>query len=270
MKPVNRRGPVFYAWLPGDPETPKGHEANAEEARHRLVSVLWDHLVAMDSALRTSYLCSNRAAFPIRVVRDPLGKPHFLLGAYQGPAISFSEGGGKVWAALCGDESDVGIDVAEAAQFQGDYPFHRVFNVEELQHVLRLAGGDLEKASALLWSVKEAVVKALGCAFHFVDPLQIHVYPSMRGDDGFTFPVRLSGKALARFGPGAGLSLWVRSFPQVKMCVSIAVLNRDLGAAMGGVTPCARPVLAATRSMVHWQPLVNQANLLRRSRGDLE
>ena len=230
MNPVHRRGPVFYASLPRDTETPKGHGTNGEEAKHRLVSILWDHLVAMDSPLWKGCLSSNGAAFPIQVVRDPLGKPHLLLGEHRGPAISFSEGGGKVWAALCGDESDIGIDVAGADEFQGEYPFHRVFNAQELQHVLKLAGGDLEKASALLWSVKEAVVKALGCAFHLVDPLQIHVCPSIRGDDGegggYTFPVRLSGKALARFPIGAGRSLWVRSFPQVKMWLSIAVLNR--------------------------------------------
>ena len=61
----------------------------------------------------------------------------------------------------------------------------------------------MAKASALLWSVKEAVVKALGCAFHLVDPLQITVYPSAEGtvdgDGGYTFPVCLSGKALVRF-----------------------------------------------------------------------
>ena len=233
MNPVHRRGPVFYASLPCDTEPPKGLGTNGEEAKHRLVSILWDHLAATDSPRWTFYLSSNRAAFPIQVVRDPLGKPHLLLGARRGPAISFSESGGKVWAALCGDESDMGIDVAEAVEFRGEYPFHRVFNGQELQHVLKLAGGDLEKASALLWSVKEAAVKALGCAFHFVDPLQIHVYPSIgvddgAGNDGYTFPVRLSGKALARFPIGAGLSLWVRSFPQVKTWLSIAVLNRHV------------------------------------------
>ena len=225
MNPVHRRGPVFYASLPCNTESPKRNGTNGQEARHRLVSILWEHLVAMDSPLWTCYLSSSEAAFPIRVVRDPLGKPHLLLGPHRGPAVSFSEGGGNVWAALCGDESDMGIDVAEAVEFRGEYPFQRVFNVQELQHVLNLAGGDFEEASALLWSVKEAVVKALGCAFHFVDPLQIHVDPSIGGDDGYTFPVRLSEKALARFPIGAGVSLWVRSLPQVKMWLSIAVLN---------------------------------------------
>ena len=269
MNPVHRSGPVFYASLPRDTETPTGPETDGEEARHRLVSILWDHLVAMDSPLWASCLSANRAAFPIQVVRDPLGKPHLRLGAHRGPAISFSEGGGKVWAALCADESDMGIDVAEAAEFRGEYPFHRVFNVQELQHILNLAGGDLEKASALLWSVKEAVVKALGCAFHFVDPLQIHVYPSIGWDDGYTFPVRLSGKALARFPIGAGLSLWVRSFPQVKMWLSIAVLNRHIDTAVGGSMLCACLCLAATRRRPHWQPLPNQVDPLSSQRGDL-
>jgi hypothetical protein len=152
------------------------------------------------------------------------------LGGYRGPAISFSEGGGKVWAALCGDESDIGIDVAGTDEFQREYPFHRVFHPEELQHALRLASGDLEKASALLWSIKEAVVKALGCAFHLVDPRQITVYRSVGrpiGENGgYTFPVGLSGKALVQFPIAVGRSLWVRSLPRRKMWLSIALLNR--------------------------------------------
>ena len=270
MNPVHRSGPVFYASLPCDTETPEGHETNGEEVKHRLVSILWDHLVAMDSPRWASCFSANTAAFPFQVVRDPLGKPHLLLGAQRGPAISFSEGGRRVWAALCGDDSDMGIDVAEAVEFRGDYPFHRVFNAQEFQLVLNLADGDLEKASALLWSVKEAVVKALGCAFHLVDPLQIHVDPSIGWDDGFAFPVRLSGKALARFPIGAGLSLWVRSFPLVKMWLSIAVLNRQINSAVGGRMLCACPGLAATRRMPRWQPLPDHADRLSSSRGDPE
>ncbi|MGZ3539535.1 MAG: 4'-phosphopantetheinyl transferase family protein, partial [Thermodesulfobacteriota bacterium] len=209
-------------------------ETNGAGDKHRLVSILWDRLVAMESPLWKLYHSSNRAAFPIQVVRGLLGRPHLLLGEYRGPAISFSEGGGKVWAALCGDESDIGIDVAGTDEFQREYPFHRVFHPQEVQHALRLAGGDLEKASALLWSIKEAVVKALGCAFHLVDPRQITVYPSaggaageaVGGNGGYIFPVGLSGKALVRFPIAAGRSLWVCSLPQGKTWLSIALLNR--------------------------------------------
>ena len=222
----HRGGPVFYASLPCSTEIFKGYWTNGSEDKHRLVSILWDHMVAMESPFCKCFHSSNGAAFPIHVVRGPLGRPHLLLGEYRGPAISFSEGGGNVWAALCGDQSDIGIDVAGTDEFQKEYPFHRVFNDQELQHALRFAGGELGNASALLWSIKEAVVKALGCAFHLVDPLQINVYPSVAGGDGgYTFPVRLSRKALMRFPIGASRSIWVRSFPLVKMWLSITLSN---------------------------------------------
>ncbi len=202
MNPVHRRGPIFYASLPSDPEIPMRPGRNGEEAKRRLISILWDHLMAMDSRFWTFHRSSRGAALPIQVVRDRLGKPRLLLGAHRGPAISFSKGGGRIWAALCGDESDMGIDVAEAVEFQGAYPLSRVFHAQELQHVLPLAGDDLAKASALLWSVKEAVVKALGCAFHLVDPLQIHVCPLYRGDDAAGHGRVYISRALIREGSG--------------------------------------------------------------------
>jgi phosphopantetheinyl transferase (holo-ACP synthase) len=222
---VHGRGPVFYASMPCGIETLKGCGTNRARDKHRLVSILWDHLVAMERPLGKRCQTYTRAAFPVQVVRGGLGRPHLLLGEYRGPAISFSEGRGRVWAALSGDESDIGIDVAGTDEFQREYPFHRVFHPQELQHALTLAGGDLEKASALLWSIKEAVVKALGCAFHLVDPRQVTVYPSVGGNGGYTFPVSLSGKALARFPIAARGSLWVRSLPQRKMWLSIARFN---------------------------------------------
>jgi len=225
MSPVHRRGPVFYASLPRDTEIPKGHETSGGGARDRLISILWEHLVTMDGPLWKCRVSSNRAACPIQVVCDPLGKPHLLLGEYRGPAISFSEGGGAVWAALCGDESDIGIDVAEADEFQGDYPVHRVFNGQEFQHAVRLTAGDAEQASALLWSIKEAVVKALGCGFHLVEPRDICVRPAAEGNGEYTLPVCLSGKALERLPMGADRSIWVRSIPQVKRWLSIAFLD---------------------------------------------
>jgi hypothetical protein len=116
--------------------------------------------------------------------------------------------------------------VAETDEFQGEYPVHRVFHGDELHHALRLAGGDLARASALLWSVKEAVSKALGCGFHLVDPRQIHVYPAVGRDGGYTFPVGLSGEVRVRFPLNPGRSIWARSLPRAQMWLSIALLNR--------------------------------------------
>ena len=220
------RGPVFYAAMPCANQTLEGGGTNRAGYKHLLVSTLWDHLVAMGNPLWKRSQSSDSAAFPTQLACGLLGKPYLLLGEYRGPAISFSEGGGKVWAALSGDESDIGIDVAGTDDFQGEYPFRRVFHPEELQHALRLAGGDLAEASALLWSIKEAVVKALGCAFHLVEPRHITVYPSVGGGGGYTFPVGLSGKALVRFPIAVGQSLWVRSLPHGELWLSIALLNR--------------------------------------------
>jgi phosphopantetheinyl transferase (holo-ACP synthase) len=226
---LERRGPVFYASLPVAPETLKGCGTNGAGDQHRLVSSLWDHLAALrarEGPLGKGSHAANRAAVPIQVVHDPLGRPHLRWGENRGPAISCSQGGGKIWAALSGDASDIGIDVAADDEFQGEYPVHRVFHGLELHHALRLAGGDLARASALLWSVKEAVAKALGCAFHFVAPRQINVYPAVSRDGGYTFPVGLSGKARVRFPLDPGRSIWVRSLPRAKMWLSIALLNR--------------------------------------------
>jgi phosphopantetheinyl transferase (holo-ACP synthase) len=222
----HERGTVCYACSPYDIETTAGHRADRTADKIHLVSILQKHLVEMKGPSRTDCRFSNRADLPIHVLHDPLGKPQLLLGECEGPAISFSECGGKIWAALCGDATDIGIDAAGTDEFSEGYPFHRVFHIQELHHALRLTGGDLRKASALLWSIKEAVVKALGCAFHLVDPRQITVYPSTVGDGGYTFPVGLSGKAQVRFPLMASRCIVVRSFPQRKMWLSIAVLNR--------------------------------------------
>jgi len=224
---VHGRGPVFYASILCSAETFNGSGASVSRDKLCLVSLLWDHLVAKEGPPWKSCQFSKRSGLPIQVAHGLFGRPHLLLGGYQGPALSFSEGGGKVWAAICGDEADIGIDVAGADEFQSHYPFHRVFHPQELQHALRAAGGDLGNASALLWSIKEAVVKALGCAFHLVDPRQITVYPSTGGDAGYTFPVNLSGQAMARCPMAAGRPLWVRSLPHRKMWISIALLNRQ-------------------------------------------
>jgi hypothetical protein len=222
MDAVHRSGPVFYASLAGDAET----------CKHLLISTLWDHLVTVESPLRQNSKSSSGAALPIQVVRGQLGRPQLLVGECRGPAISFSEGGGKVWAALAADESDLGIDVAGSDEFLGDYPFQRVFHPHELEHAMNLTVGNRAGAAALLWSVKEAVAKALGCAFHLVEPRHIDVSPPAGGvageGDSYTFSVGLTGKAQERFPLVERRSLWVHSLPLGTLWLSIALLDRSL------------------------------------------
>jgi phosphopantetheinyl transferase (holo-ACP synthase) len=220
-----RGGPVFYASLPRDAGASRGHGADSGELRHRLVAALWKHLLAAGSPLWNHCSGPDRAAFPLQVVHGPLGKPHLLVGECRGPALSFSEGGGRVWAALCADDTAVGIDVAGADEFPGEYPFHRVFQAQEFQHALELLGDDVGRAAALLWSIKEAIVKALGCGFHRVEPRDIWVHPCAEKGSEHAFSVCLSKKALDRVPMGAGPSLWGRSLPQGKTWLSIACLE---------------------------------------------
>jgi len=223
-------GSVFYACLPGAGSICTGRRAIRTADKTKMTAILWDHVVAREQPLRQNQHGCTRAEFPLLVGKDPLGRPHLLVGDVPGPSISFSESGGNIWAALCGNASDIGIDVATADEFQGAYPVRRVFHDQELHHALKLTKGDVAEALALVWSVKEAVVKALGCAFHLVAPREVHIAPSIGEGSGPVFPVYLSGKALIRYPLGVVGSIWVRSFFRDTMWLSIALL--------GSQSPC--------------------------------
>jgi phosphopantetheinyl transferase (holo-ACP synthase) len=69
----------------------------------------------------------------------------------------------------------VGIDVAWPAEFAGRYPYTRAFESKELESARMLTCGDSSRSAALLWSVKEAAVKAVGTGFHRHDPRHVNV-----------------------------------------------------------------------------------------------
>jgi hypothetical protein len=118
------------------------------------------------------------------LMSDHLGKPHLLTGGVPGPAVSFSWAAGAWWAALGTGRSWIGLDAAAPGEFAGAYPFQRVFNPVEWQAALSLTRGDREEAAALLWSVKEAVVKARGCGYRFFGPRRLRVEYAGPGEHG--------------------------------------------------------------------------------------
>ncbi len=124
--------------------------------------------------------------------RDSLGKPQIWLGGAPGPALSFSWSAGRLWAAVCRSESGLGLDAAAPLEFAGSYPHRRVFSAAEWQAAVTLAAGNREEAGALLWSVKEAVVKAWGWGFHFLSPLQVEVKFAGLGEHGYLWCGRLT------------------------------------------------------------------------------
>ena len=111
---------------------------------------------------------------PVSLELTALGQPRLFLGGQSGPAVSFSQAAGRIYAALtC--TGQVGVDAAMPAEFEAGYPMARAFRPAELDWARPLAGGAPSGAAALLWSLKEAAVKALGVGFHFLDPLAVEV-----------------------------------------------------------------------------------------------
>jgi hypothetical protein len=111
---------------------------------------------------------------PVSLELTALGQPRLFLGGQPGPAVSFSQAAGRLWAAMtC--TGQVGVDTAMPAEFEAGYPMARAFRPAELDWARPLSGGDTPGAAALLWTLKEAAVKALGVGFHFLDPLAVEV-----------------------------------------------------------------------------------------------
>ena len=132
------------------------------------------------------------------VLQDSLGRP-YLGGSEPGrPGISFSRGGGGLWAALV-DQGRIGVDAAAAADFTAPYPYDRVFQRREMAAAQDICRGLQPAAAALLWSVKEAAVKALGCGFHGVDSLDLSVVFHTAAANSVTCVLKGLGHIQAQF-----------------------------------------------------------------------
>ena len=119
--------------------------------------------------------------------------------------ISFSHLHDETWAAATTIPCLIGIDAAREAEFVGPYPFHKVFHSSELATGL---------PTACLWSMKEAVVKALGCGFNALNPLDVTLQPA-------------SGGAKVAGDPELLLHVWSRS-PEERTWLSVAYGRRQI------------------------------------------
>ena len=147
-------GPVFYA-----------SDLAGPGAKERLVRRLLAGLPGQET---------DGASRPVTLETTALGQPRLRLSGQPGPAVSFSQAAGCLWAALtC--TGQVGVDAAMPAEFEAGYPMARAFRPAELDWARPLCGGATASAAALLWALKEAAVKALGVGFHRLDPLEVEV-----------------------------------------------------------------------------------------------
>jgi hypothetical protein len=132
-----------------------------------------------------------------------LGQPRLFLGGQPGPAVSFSQAAGRIYAAMtC--TGQVGVDAAMPAEFEAGYPMARAFRSAQLDWARTLSGGDTAGAAALLWALKEAAVKALGVGFHFLDPLAVEVLSPRPWQGGWRVLVKADRIIPAWARPEAG------------------------------------------------------------------
>ena len=176
-------GPVIYAsGLPGP------------GAKERLVRQLLSSLPGQETA------GPSRA---VTLETTTLGQPRLFLGGQPGPAVSFSQAGGCLWAALA-PVGQVGVDAALPSEFEPGYPLARAFQSVELDWARPLCGGDTAGAAALLWALKEAAVKALGVGFHRLDPLAVEAFSPKPWQGGWRVAVQAGPVLPAWVRPVAG------------------------------------------------------------------
>jgi phosphopantetheinyl transferase len=155
----------------------------AQGIRIRLAQLLLDAMVLKDSSLRSLY-----AENVLYLHKTSLGQPFLLLGDSPGPSLSYSLNQDRIWAAMS-SKGSVGIDVARFEEFFDDYPFSRAFLPEEFSLVSDCCSNDIPGSAALLWSLKEAAVKAIGTGFNHFDPLTVRVSKPRRSEPEMFFEV---------------------------------------------------------------------------------
>ncbi len=141
--------------------------------RQRVKEMFVSHLVAEVVKKRDGARGITESRYSVlKLTKTTLGKPLLISSINIYPCISFSYAGSDLWGAISEHEWLCGVDAALICDFDQRFPVHRVFSQSELE-----AGAIIEnnKSSlmALLWSAKESVVKAAGCGFHLISPLDI-------------------------------------------------------------------------------------------------
>jgi phosphopantetheinyl transferase len=195
-------------------------------------------------------LLKNEDPTSYGLVHDRLGRPLLLRNGAIGAGISFSHCSGMTWVALTTDGSHVGIDAEQAGEFGPDYPFHSAFQMDgpdEFTQLLREFDDDRSQCAALLWSAKEAFVKALGCAFHFFSPREVNAYPLELQPDRALLRARLSDKGGKRLDFKRPPQTEISSFRVDGVWISIALADRSC--AWGAMAPQTPPVKSSNTQM---------------------
>lgn len=144
------------------------------------------------AALLASAALPNRSWERIGLTADALGKPRFVTDGGFPPVVSFSWENERLWAALSLDCNSLGIDAALAQDFRVCRSFARAFGQWEWKHLSGLCDFDSSWRAAMLWSIKEAAAKMLGCGFHFIEPGNVSVNVLGKNESAWHSDVTLS------------------------------------------------------------------------------
>lgn len=151
-----------------------------------------------------------------RIVYEPAGRPVLGIPSEECPFVSFSHAGAQTWAALSLD-GPVGIDVACSSEFHPPYPIERVFSPLEWKEAAMVCGSP-EDAAPLLWTLKEAAVKALGRGFRDLGPLDVQNRALCRSRGIVRCKIR-AGRELSGLALRQESNLWI----------GIAWLTKEIG-----------------------------------------
>lgn len=187
-------------------------------AKHEAISYLWGFIAEMFDEIFNGHAADVSET---EIISDRLGKPHLLIGASEELDVSFSYEGRTMWTAVCRAGGGIGIDAAQSSSFPDDYPFHRAFQEGELE-----IGFKTGEAAAMIWSAKEAVVKALGFGFHFVDPLHLRVEPCFLCHGGGVLKVYFTHRTLEALCIKVENPVYLRILRHGGMWISVATINK--------------------------------------------
>jgi hypothetical protein len=188
-----------------------------------IASQLLDDFVAVNSFPMWRI---NRSPPPIRLEYDELGKPRLKIGASMGMAVSFSRVSDMLWAALSVPGNHLGMDVASAQEFEGNYPFRRAFHPEDLCSSMLDVHG-IQESAAMLWSVKEAAVKALGIGFGLLGPLDIRIESLEDRATHYVPRIFIAYGSLRRIGMRSSPCINIISFNHAGTWASVATWSND-------------------------------------------
>ena len=163
---------------------------------------------------------------PISVEYDEFGKPRLKIGEFMEMAVSFSRVSDMLWASVTGSGNHLGMDVARAEEFDGNYPFPRAFHPEELfSSMLDIHG--IQESAAMLWSVKEAAVKALGIGYGLLGPLDIRIDSVEDHTTHYIPRIFIASGPLRGIGLHSSSCLSIISFSYAGTWVSVAIRPND-------------------------------------------